>query len=448
MPKIAHTLKQRKNETYGLIPENFQFDLQIGYSVLAGRNNEGKSTVLQFIFKSLVGTSEVSNNDFCIINQDRQYILPTTQPPTTLMQFNNDLFEVCNNSPKSSEGIRGQNPHFLYTALLHRSNFTDQMKKVNELLIRLGFDPIVLKEAQIVKINDIDIHLQGSGIRCVLPILCALTSPDIKIVVIDEPELSLEARSQKVLKEILFEAVNEGKTIVVATQSHLFLHKTEPEKNYEVTKNANKLSVKRLSEKEHILDLTYNLLGNSLEDLFFPSNFLIVEGVSDQIICEKVAKLLEVSAEKVKPISARGIDNISDAYKSIENTLVPLLVEYSPYSKKVVVLTDKPETEAHEKRLAEIKKHLRNRCFTLTKHSLEEYIQSGIYSKAGRDKSADLKQIEEINNEIKYGGKDGIRKLWSIKKEISTAIAECLTVADLSKIKIIKEAVELAAKKA
>src|SRR5207245_4896057 len=103
---------------------------------------------------------------------------------------------------------------------------------VNKYLVRLGFDEIVLSVDQQVTVSDIGIIVHGSGLRCVLPIVAAFTSHHIKIVIIDEPELALEARAQKVLKEVFLEAVTQDKIVVVATQSHIFLDKQDHARNY------------------------------------------------------------------------------------------------------------------------------------------------------------------------------------------------------------------------
>ena len=131
-----------------------------------------------------------------------------------------------------------------------------QLQRLNEYLIRLGFSPITLKENQRVIVDEVAIVKHGSGIRCVLPILAALTSPDIKVIIIDEPESSLEARTQKALKELFLESIMEGKIIIVATQSHLFLNNKEPNKNYTVFKQNNNYSIKKINNKKELLDIT------------------------------------------------------------------------------------------------------------------------------------------------------------------------------------------------
>jgi predicted ATPase len=93
------------------------------------------------------------------------------------------------------------------------------------------------------------VHLQGSGLRGLLPILAALTHPNIQVVLIDEPEISLEPRLQKVLRDVLVEK-SEQKVIVIATHSHLFLHRDVTGANQVVSRSApNETLVRTLAER-------------------------------------------------------------------------------------------------------------------------------------------------------------------------------------------------------
>jgi hypothetical protein len=134
------------------------------------------------------------------------------------------------------------------------------------------------------------------------------------------------------------EASANDKTIIVATQSHLFLNREYPNANIIAEIRDGYCILEQVSDRNKLFDTTYNLLGSSLSDLFFPNNFLIVEGSSDQVICEKCAELLEIPQEQVKVVSANGLDNVENSFQAIENTLKPLIMNTSPYSKKVVVL--------------------------------------------------------------------------------------------------------------
>ena len=319
---------------------------------------------------------------------------------------------------------------------------------MNSYLLRLGFDEIVLNSTQNASIGDVQIVSHGTGVRSVLPIVAALTSPDIKFLLVDEPELALEARSQKILKELFYEAVGQGKQIVVASQSHIFLNKRQYENNNVVEINEGVSSVRPVKSQQELLDITYNLLGNSLEDLFSPSNFLIVEGSSDQVVCEKVAQLLGVPSAKVKIISARGIDNIQDSFKAIRNTLVPLVAGESPYSKRVVVLADKPPKQSASS-FKTLKSQLKERVFLLRESSIEDHLPDALYLSAGTTKSDVLRQLSELKKALKYGDKgEALKQLNDYKKRVSNSIASILSYDDLKLLPTIVGAIKLAAKMA
>jgi hypothetical protein len=301
-----------------------------------------------------------------------------------------------------------------------------QIDEINGRLARMGFDGLVLGEMQAVSLDNINIYMHGSGIRCVLPLLAALTSPDIKVVIVDEPEVALEARAQKVLKGMLLEAASQGKLIIAATQSHIFVDKETPTNNFLVTKQGKEAAIEQLTRKDQLMEAVFNLLGNSLEDLFFPNNFLIVEGSSDQVILEKTLELLGTNPSAVKVISARGIDNAADTYKAMWNTLIPLIAGKSPYSQRVVVLVDQPNSGSLDK-LKKLQDTLNDRCLVLDKPSIEEYVPEEIYSAAGRNRELDLKQIEAFSTKVGNGGRAEVkRELWELKKDISNSLARTL----------------------
>lgn len=428
---------------YGVIPASFGFQFSKGYSVLVGKNDAGKTTLLQWIFARLIQTlSPTPWDSAAIILTDRFYITSHTRTEQTLALYNQGFLNAYVNNPKPFNTQGGPRTEDLFAALLQRTSMTPQNLTLNELLDRVGFPTLDIRGAQEASLGNIGIHVHGAGIRCLLPILAALTSPDIKYLFIDEPELSLEARAQKVVKQLLVEATARGKSVVVATQSHLFLNRTkgELENNLLVRNDSTGFSVRATTSDEELLDLTYNLLGNSLEDLFFPNNFLIVEGASDQRITETVSHLLGHRSGEVKIIAANGIDNVEPSYSAITNTLVPLITNDSPYSKRVVVILDRPDAKKDHLGV-ECARLLKDRCFVLEANSLEEYLPEALYTRAGRDKARDLSSLAELKAEAKHTA-EGKRKLWQLKEAISNAVAQILTAADRDLIPQIFAAVE------
>ncbi len=153
--------------------------------------------------------------------------------------------------------------------------------------------------------DDVAGHYQGSGLRALLPILCALTDPDLRLILIDEPEEALEPRLQKAVRDLLIEKA-EDRTIMVSTHSHLFLNRREAQQNLRVSRSNGNVMVESTTSPEELFEVTFNLLGNSTEDLFFPANYLVVEGAADQIVVDRVLALLSVPHGRIKVIQPAG----------------------------------------------------------------------------------------------------------------------------------------------
>ena len=85
----------------------------------------------------------------------------------------------------------------------------------------------------------------------------------------------------------------------------------------------------------------------------------------------------------------------------------------------------------------------------LDQPSIEEYVPEAIYKEAGRDRSRDLMEIDELSKKVHYGWRaEDKHALWELKRNISSSIARALKSEHLDQIPIIKKAARLAAEKA
>jgi hypothetical protein len=373
---------------YGLLQQGFSYDLRRGYSALVVPNNVGKSTILQAVFRFLHGDAEVGQDRQALILPDRGYVEPDTQTGSaTLGSWNHELFTQLNGRPLShASSAQGPGRAQLARVLMH-GDLVPQVLAMNDLLGRLGLRPFRLGRAQQVESEDIAVYLQGSGLRGLLPILAALTNQHVQVLLIDEPEISLEPRLQKALRDLLIDASAE-KTIVLSTHSHLFLNRQQEqvESNQFVTRGEDNLTVLRtLATPRELFEVTFDLLGSSTEDLFFPRNYIIVEGASDQEIVAKMLELLGMPTIKV--LSAQGIDTVRDTVASVLRALVPLVVNDSPYAERVIALIDQPK-DPESANVQKLRQDLGDRLYTLEAPSIEEYMPAAIYEKARRDKES------------------------------------------------------------
>jgi hypothetical protein len=435
MPQISFTT----DSLQGAIPQGTAIDLNGDYIVLVGENNAGKSSLLQLLFKRS-GQQDVrySLDQACLILPDRMYVDVNTQMGgRTIGQHNDELarsiggnnrsYQQPNGSPMSSE---------LPKLLLNHTDFLNQAGKLRDFFTFFGLPSFDIRGAQEVIFKNINVIFQGSGLRSIFAILAALTDDNLKLLLIDEPEQSLEPRLQKLLRELFYQESSK-KQIIVASHSQLFLNRQDISSNYVVSRENDSFGLSRVTSEEQLYEITFEKLGCSVEDLFFPNNFLIVEGATDQIIVEKVMELKGIDMSKIKVVSASGVDKVPNILSAVYTSLLPLVIKKSPYKDRVVVLIDKPY-EASNTTYTKIKNSLTNadqQLFELDSPSLEAYLHEDLYQKCGLDKD---EVIREIEREKEY------EKKFLLKTANARAIASALTRDDVPYLGIIVNAVKKA----
>jgi len=423
-------------EQYGPLPGNFRYTVREGYTALVGPNNAGKSSLLQLIFRSLFHDAEFSGASTCYIPSDREYIDSTTETGgRTLATWNGELLAALRDAPLPMTGGTGP-PRGELTRLLLHGNFLPQMNRLNGLLPRFGLPEVTLSGPQHVQFEAVVANAQGSGLRSLLPVLAAVTNDDISAVLVDEPELSLEPRLQKSLRDLLVETAETKRIVAVSTHSHLLINRQLHESTQIVTRTSRETSVATVATPKELYALTFDLLGSSTEDLFFPKNYLIVEGLSDQVIVQRVLDLIGASASNVKVLSAQGVDEVRQREISVIRALVPLVVNDSPYAGRVVALIDAP-ADPDAMNVQRLRDDLGDRLHVLDAPSVEAYIPAAFYERAGRSKENDIEALSAVQGNLVARGE--------LKRAISHAITGVLTEADLDEIPIIRDAVYRAA---
>jgi hypothetical protein len=371
-----------------------------------------------------------------MILPDRTQLLPSTETGGRLLEnFNGELLGVVSGeSTMSYETYAGPQRGELARLLLNHSDFELQLQKLQTLLARLGFSRVSLQAAQRAHFDDVAAVFQGSGLRALFPIVCALTDPALRLILIDEPEEALEPRLQKALRDLLIESATDC-SILVSTHSHLFLNRRDQTANYRVSKAEGQVAVEALSSNEELYDVAFQLLGSSTEDLFFPANYLIVEGASDQIVMERVLALMDVPYGRIKVVAASGIDFAPDTVEALSRALLPVVMRDSPYAERVVALIDAPhDPETHT--IKELRRILGDRLVTLDEPSLEEAIPEELYTRVEMTRDGVVGELREL--------KDDYRALQSAKRKISRQLAHAMEPADLDALPRFREAAERA----
>lgn len=424
-------------QKYGLIQEDFEFDLPgSGYLVLSGRNNKGKSSVIQLLFSKLVkDVSEVGAKEVCLLLPERIFVHSSMETGgTDLAAFNINLAKKMVGHPLEYGSLQ-YNSNELLRLLVSNTEFRALLDQADGSLESFGFPKMDLAPGgRTLSLDGVSVTVQGSGLRSILPVMAALKDQSIRYIFIDEPEGSLEPELQKALREMFYEASVE-KTIVVTTHSHLFLNRKDKTSNLIVDVVDDHVRIKQVATKFDLQDLTFRLLGASPEDIFFPRNYLIVEGASDQELVNKVLELNGLSLEDYVVVAARGVIQVDDFRRAFEATISSAIVG-SIYKESVVVLIDKPGNEKDEEYVeSELRKHLGERIHELDVTSMEEYLPDDLYKRAGLDKKEVLNKVSQVT---RYDEKS------VIKKEVSRAIASILVKDDLDRIAEFNEFVKRA----
>ena len=160
--------------------------------------------------------------------------------------------------------------------------------------------------------NNLDISLAGSGFQQILQILVYIVTSNSSIILIDEPDAHLHYKLQKILYDILTKLVEDGKQIIVATHSQVFI-KNALEKNDRLILVNKKLeNQKSINEYEDHVKTLYEdgLLDEEEITEKKEMKFIFLEDVSSGSGFKIIKKFLELAGlqgdPSLKILSSKG----------------------------------------------------------------------------------------------------------------------------------------------
>ena len=183
---------------------------------------------------------------------------------------------------------------------------------------------ITLKKGQ----KDIEITKASSGEKEIISLLLGLFALNVKggIVIIDEPDLHLHPRWQRLLLGLLDDLSKERKIqFFIVTHSPQFITTNTIKNTFRVYKKdeASRVFIPnsedmQKSDIKGIFQIV-NVLNN--EKIFFADKVILVEGVVDRIIYEKVLKILqktEGNSEVIEIVEVYGKENFEKFREFLE----------------------------------------------------------------------------------------------------------------------------------
>jgi predicted ATPase len=266
-------------------------------TVFSGANNSGKSLVLKYLKQKLGrGSYMIGTNRFYHVYHFTTGVRDPDQAENFEQQFqgnfNQEQYNYEQNVYDLNSIIVGlgdikRNKLFDLCSKLIGNHFS--MKKVdedNDLSNRY------------IDMDGQNLSVASTGTRLLMTILGICMDDRFDTILIDEPELGLGPKVQQTLADFLNDVkARENyfphlKRIYLATHSHLFLSRAEITDNFIVSKSGLNIKIEKVINLSDFHRLQFNLLGNSLEHMFFPSAIVVVEGKTDHEYIERIIQNL------------------------------------------------------------------------------------------------------------------------------------------------------------
>ena len=156
---------------------------------------------------------------------------------------------------------------------------------------------------------------EASGLVNLISIMAALFNDEVNILLIDEPEVSLHPQMQSYLLREMKRAANRGKTIIVSTHSSEMMSLTNAKDFcnfvfFEEDKDPVQISPDAEELKSSKLQEFLVRMGQNYRNAFFAKKILLIEGVSDMIMCRAIENKLELDTDiagaHIIPVEGKG----------------------------------------------------------------------------------------------------------------------------------------------
>lgn len=317
---------------------------QAGYTAFSGGNNSGKSLVLKEIKLRLgmnaylvgpqrfyhiaeLATQRFNEQDYA--NWDAQFRSNAANKEYNFEQNFIDLGRILG----GLKDVERNQLFELCSALIGNTFTLKKRDEENELSPRY------------VDMDGQNLATGSTGTRLLMTLLGLCMDKKFDVLLIDEPELGLSPRVQMTLGSFLADPARRReyfphlKHVLVATHSHLMLDRQNITNNFIVSKKQEVISIRQVVEMSELHHLQFNLLGNSLEALFLPSAFVIVEGKTDK---PYIGRLLQIHHPGKNVLVIEGQGDVKRVFRTLTTSMGDFWK--SPFRPRVFVVLDSVHT--------------------------------------------------------------------------------------------------------
>lgn len=324
------------------IREFLETRLHAKQTVICGRNNAGKSTVLKEVRKYLGAQA-------CLLLTNRFSNIGSLRYNSPRSPYNEEHFRHFLQQANKKNNI--DNAHINVERLLSELS-QEQLNLLFDVYARCMKITLEIQKSDrdkpfsdhVLLIDGQPSELASTGTRLALTLVLAALSDDFTHLIVDEPELGLSPDVQSAISGIFFDEQARAtyfphlQHVWVATHSHLFLDVQNINNNFQVSRVDAKIALSQITDLPNLHDTQLNLLGNNLASLFLPSAIVLAEGESERIYLSSIARSL-YPEQKLIVIDCEGDSRVNQKVIDLSSLLGG--IETSPYRARVLVVLDK-----------------------------------------------------------------------------------------------------------
>jgi putative ATP-dependent endonuclease of OLD family len=215
----------------------------------------------------------------------------------------------------------------------------DEVKLLDKYLIKIGYGWKIKEDKQQLKYQflltksgeSFDISKASSGEQEILNFLLGIFSLNVRggVVFIDEPEIHLHPKWQSLLLEIFIDiSSNKNNQFIFSTHSPTFVSPNTYNHLVRVYRSNDESRSIVLKEVEPFdqKDILHIINGTNSEKMFFADSVVLVEGITDRLVFNKILDgiLSENNSSKIiEVIEVRGKTNLEKFSKFLDSLNIP-----------------------------------------------------------------------------------------------------------------------------
>lgn len=323
-------------------------------TVFSGANNSGKSLVLKWLKYNLgLGSYLIGTNRFYHVYHLSSGSRDPNQAQNFEVNFQNNFNQDHSNHEQNIYDLNA-----IITGLgdtKRNTLFELCGKLIGNTFTMLKVDSENDLSNRYIDMDGQNLSVASTGTRLLMTMLGICMDDQFDTILIDEPELGLGPRIQMALSDFFNNPGSREqyfphlKRIYLATHSQLFLSRNEISDNFVVKKSGKNIAIKQINSISDFHRLQFNLLGNTLEHMFFPSAIIVVEGKTDHAFLERIIQN-RFSGKRITIIQSGGdvkkkIAGLKEAFDGLET---------SPFRTRLFVVLDSVHQRGLEEELVKM----------------------------------------------------------------------------------------------